>query len=70
MKFQDVQKIAKGMGINTFKMKKVDIIKTIQREEGNFDCFATERVTSCGEESCLWRSDCQTVQPEMAMAHN
>ena len=61
MKFNEIRKMAKGMGINTFQMKKIDIIRSIQRQEHNIDCFGTERVAYCGEERCLWREDCMGV---------
>ena len=46
------------MGINTYRMKKTDVILAIQRAEHNIDCYGSERVTECMEESCLWRDDC------------
>ena len=61
MRFQDIQKMAKGMGINTFRMKKTDIIHFIQRKEDNIDCYGTNRVTHCQEQACLWRSDCLSL---------
>ena len=61
MKFQEIQKMAKGMGINTFRMKKTDIIHAIQREENNIDCYGTDRGEHCEEETCLWRSDCLSL---------
>ena len=61
MRFQDIQKMAKGMGINTFRMKKTDIIHAIQRKEDNIDCYGTDRAKQCEEEGCLWRSDCLSL---------
>jgi hypothetical protein len=58
MKIQEIQKIAKNMGINTFRMKKADIVRAIQGAENNMDCFYTPRVEYCGEMLCLWREDC------------
>lgn len=58
MKIQEVQAIAKSMGINTFRMKKADMVRAIQRAENNMDCFYTSRVEYCGELLCLWRNDC------------
>ena len=58
MEFNRIRKLAKEMGINTYRMKKADIIRAIQRSENNPDCYGTERVTECGEVSCLWREDC------------
>ncbi|MBN1843220.1 MAG: Rho termination factor N-terminal domain-containing protein [Deltaproteobacteria bacterium] len=58
MRFQEIQKMAKEMGINTYRMKKADIIQGIQRKESNIDCYGTSRVDYCEEARCLWRSDC------------
>ncbi len=58
MNFNHTRKMAKEMGINTYRMKKTDIIRSIQRGEHNIDCYGTERVRECREDSCLWRSDC------------
>ena len=58
MRFQDVRKMAKGMCIYTYSMKKADIIRAIQGAENNIECYGTERVDTCQELGCLWRSDC------------
>ena len=58
MKFQDIRKMAKGMDIYTYRMKKTDVIHAIQEAENNIECYGTERIGSCDEQECLWRSDC------------
>ncbi len=58
MKFNDIRKMAKGMKINTYRMKKADIIHAIQNKENNIECYGTDRVTFCNEKSCIWRDDC------------
>jgi hypothetical protein len=51
--------MAKGMGIKKYNnMKKIDLIRAIQKAENNIDCYGTQRVDSCQEETCAWRSDC------------
>jgi hypothetical protein len=57
MKVQEVKELAKGMGINPGKMKKQELVRTIQEKEGNFPCFQTAG-DRCDQESCTWRSDC------------
>lgn len=57
MKMQEVRDIAKKMKLKTANMKKVDIIKTIQRAEGNKDCFGNG-ADNCGQMRCLWYGDC------------
>ncbi len=64
MDFNRIRKLAKEMGINTYRMKKTDIIRAIQRSENNIDCYGTERVTECMEDSCLWREDCLGLRNE------
>jgi len=61
MNFNEIKKIAKGMGINTYGMKKTDVIKSIQRAENNIDCYGTRRVEVCNEDTCLWRIDCLAI---------
>jgi hypothetical protein len=57
-KYNEIQKMAKNLGINTFQMKKKDMILAIQRSENNIECFGTARVEYCQELKCLWRDDC------------
>jgi hypothetical protein len=57
MKISEIKNIAKKMDIQPGKMKKVDLIKTIQVKEGNWPCFETAQ-NYCDQFQCLWRSDC------------
>jgi len=63
MNFNEIRKMAKEMGINTYRMKKPEIIRSIQRTEGNMDCYGTDRARYCGEDRCLWRKDCLALLP-------
>ena len=58
MKVAEVQSIAKDRGLAIGKMKKQDLIRAIQREEGAFDCFATAYDQQCDQLGCSWREDC------------
>ena len=58
MKMADIQKKAKSMGIKAGKMKKVDLVRSIQSQEGNYSCFQTSSNGQCSQESCCWREDC------------
>ena len=58
MKMQEVRVKAKELGLKTGGMKKVDLIRAIQTEEGNVPCFKTE-VNDCDQMDCCWRGDCQ-----------
>lgn len=58
MRLSDVEKKARAIGVkDTWKFSKKDLIKTIQRSEGNFDCFGTAK-GSCTQSVCCWREDC------------
>jgi len=61
MRFQDIQKMAKDMDVSTYRMKKTDVIRAIQQAENNIDCYGTERVVTCQEHACLWKSDCENL---------
>ena len=58
MKISLVRDIAKSMGMKTGKMGRTELIRRIQREEGNHACFATPYVRECDQLNCLWREDC------------
>jgi hypothetical protein len=54
----DVRAIAEKMGVHAGKLNKTELIRAIQRAEGNKDCFATVQVQNCGQTNCLWHQDC------------
>jgi hypothetical protein len=58
MTLKQVKDIAKTKGIKVGNMKKANIIRTIQKTEGNFECFGTAINGDCGQADCLWRADC------------
>ncbi len=59
MKMGEVQKKAKSYGLKAAKIKKVDLIKSIQVHEGYFPCFQTAG-DYCDQDKCCWRDDCLT----------
>lgn len=58
MKLQEIKAIAKENGIKAGNLKKAELIRAIQRAEGNFDCFGTAMAGICDQMNCLWREDC------------
>ncbi|WP_428609450.1 SAP domain-containing protein [Sedimenticola sp.] len=58
MNMQDVRRVAKDMGIKTGGISKIRLIHTIQLQEGNFDCFASDVAGQCDQWQCRWRDDC------------
>jgi hypothetical protein len=43
-------------------MNKTELIRAIQRSEGNYDCFATPYRDECNQLECLWREDCDEAK--------
>ncbi|MBF0276704.1 MAG: SAP domain-containing protein [SAR324 cluster bacterium] len=48
----------RGIQLNLKGKKKADLIHIIQRDENNYDCYSTSYSETCGQDGCLWRSDC------------
>ena len=57
MNVTEIKKIAQKVGVPAAGAK-ADMIKSIQRKEGNFDCFGTAMNGFCDQSMCLWRNDC------------
>lgn len=58
MYMQEIRSIAKDRNIATAGLSKLDIIRKLQSEEGNFDCYATAVDGVCDQKGCKWREDC------------
>lgn len=61
MHINEIRAIAKRWQLPTGSRSKTELVRAIQREEGNFDCFATAYDGICDQIHCLWRSDCFTL---------
>lgn len=59
MKLSEVREIATQLGLELGRMKKSELIRSIQTAEGNFACYNTGMVRVCGQKCCLWRTDCR-----------
>ena len=58
MEMKEVRSIARKRGVVPGRMGKEDLIRAVQRAEGNFDCYGTATEEVCDQEDCLWREDC------------
>ncbi|MFH1441531.1 MAG: SAP domain-containing protein [Candidatus Omnitrophota bacterium] len=60
MRLSEVEKKARNAGVkDTWKYSKKELIKAIQCQEGNNQCFNTVKVKAgCPELVCCWREDC------------
>ncbi len=59
MKISDIKEIARNKKVKIGKANKIELIRAIQRTEGNYDCYATPYVRECDQFNCLWREDCK-----------
>ena len=58
MEMAVVREKAKTMGIKkVVGVKKLDLIREVQKREGNFPCFSTA-TGYCDQWSCCFREDC------------
>lgn len=62
MNLKDIKEIAKQRGVKAGKMKKEELIRSIQLAEGNFDCFGTALSGDCSQNDCIWRGDCLNMK--------
>lgn len=58
MTLKDVQRMAKLQCIDPGMLSKTELIRAIQKIEGDFDCFATAYNGICDQTGCIWREDC------------
>jgi hypothetical protein len=61
MTIDKIKRKAKKLGINSGKMKKIDLIRSIQTAEGNTPCFGTTN-GSCEQVSCCFIKDCLKIK--------
>ncbi len=57
MKMHEIRTMAKQLGVKSFGKSKVELIREIQRKEGNFDCFG-RAATYCDQTACAFRALC------------
>ena len=58
MRLSEIEKKARDLGLkDTWKLSKKELVRSIQRKEGNFDCFG-RAINSCDQSTCSWRVDC------------
>ncbi len=59
MTIKEIRALAQRRGLKNYgRLKKADLIRALQLQEGNAPCF--QAIPGCGEQACLWWADCQT----------
>ena len=59
MTMNEIKAIARERGIKPGNLKKGELIRKLQAEEGNDPCFDNEDRLPCEQDCCLWFDDCQ-----------
>jgi len=57
MNIKQIRQLAKQHDIDTHKKGIAELIREIQRKEGNFDCFGSAK-DYCDQMECLFRKIC------------
>jgi len=60
IRMNELRKTAKTLGIKAKNLKKIELVKKIQKAEGNFDCFGTAK-SYCDQDACCFREDCLSL---------
>lgn len=55
----------KAKGVTEAVLARVEAVRLAQRQEGNFDCFATAKQGHCDQDSCLYRTECLDFSQRM-----
>jgi len=64
MKVEEIRARGQAMGVMGLSgMRKAEMIRAIQRSEGNQDCFGAAWRFECPQAGCCWRADCQGRNP-------
>ena len=58
MNLEEICPIANSKGINLGKLVKIELIRALQADQGDFDCFASAHNGVCVRTNCMWREDC------------
>ncbi|MBW6510264.1 MAG: SAP domain-containing protein [Desulfuromonadales bacterium] len=58
MNMKEIKALAAQKGLRAGRLKKDELIRTIQKAENNNPCYMTNQVDQCREMTCLWRGDC------------
>ena len=60
MKMIEIRERALCVGVAPGKMRKAEVIRSIQRSEENQACFGADWRFDCRQFACCWREDCLT----------
>lgn len=64
MKVNEIRERGQAMGMSGLaNLRKAEMIRAIQRAEGNPDCFGAAWRFGCPQQGCAWRTDCLTKNP-------
>ena len=66
MNMQGIREIARERGFSPGRLRKIELVRALQRDEGYFDCYARAYGGDCDQLDCLWREDCLSLSTRHA----
>lgn len=64
MKVVEIRERGQATGVKGLaNLRKGEMVRAIQRAEGNRDCFGADWRFGCPQLDCCWRTDCLTKNP-------
>ena len=66
MKMTEIRSMAKARGLKFgVGVTKIEAVRMLQLDEGNFDCFARAQAGYCDQDQCIFREDCLSLAPKL-----
>ncbi|WP_303902116.1 SAP domain-containing protein [Thiohalomonas denitrificans] len=67
MRLEAVRALAREGGIVADNMRKIELVRILQRKEGHAECFGRPGEDVCRQWNCLWREDCLPARAKSIM---
>ncbi len=58
MKLEEIKSLAQLYSIKVSRMNKPELVRAIQKAEGNEQCYKSGASAICCQKDCAWRADC------------
>jgi len=59
MTLKDIQTLARERGLRPARLAKTELVRSLQQQEYCTPCYQTGTAETCGQDGCMWRSDCR-----------
>jgi hypothetical protein len=62
LSMNEIKNKARGLGLNPENLPKMDLVRAIQRAEGNTPCYGRSNNGQCPYTDCCFRKDCFKIK--------